>query len=190
MDILTAAMIALGLSMDTLALSITSGASILSFRFHHPFRIAGVFAVVQGAMPLLGWLIGSKLQGPIGRYDHWAAFGILGFIGGKMIVESYRRKSDDPAECAARKCDPLKWSYLLPVALATSIDALAVGVSLAILNTAILMPVVVIGAVTFLVSFSGVLIGRRFCHFFENKIERIGGLCLIGIGVKILIEHG
>ena len=185
MDIITAAMIALGLSMDTLALSITSGASILSFRFHHPFRIAGVFAVVQGAMPFLGWLIGSKLHGLIGRYDHWAAFGILGFIGGKMIVESYRRKSDDRSVC-----NPLNWSYLLPIALATSIDALAVGISLAILNTSIIMPVVVIGAVTFLVSFSGVWIGRRFCHFFENKIERIGGLCLIGIGVKILIEHG
>jgi putative Mn2+ efflux pump MntP len=175
--------IAVGLAMDAFAVSITSGLTIKSLQIRHALRIALFFGVFQAVMPLVGWLAGLSVREFIAEVDHWIAFGLLCFIGGKMIYEGRRIK---PME---DKKDPLQMSVLLLLSVATSIDALAVGITFAFLNVSILLPVLVIGVITFLFSFSGVYMGDRLGHFFENKIEIVGGLVLIGIGVKIVIEH-
>ena len=175
--------IAMGLAMDAFAVSITSGLTIKSLQIRHALRIALFFGVFQAVMPLVGWLAGLSVRAFIAEVDHWIAFGLLCFIGGKMIYEGFRMK---PVE---DKQDPLKMSVLLLLSVATSIDALAVGITFAFLHVSILLPVLVIGVITFLFSFTGVYMGDRLGHFFENKIEIVGGLVLIGIGVKIVIEH-
>jgi len=182
MSIPTIIFIAIGLSMDALAVSVASGFTITRLRIRHAVRIALFFGGFQSIMPILGWLAGSSLQKFIAGFDHWVAFGLLCFIGGKMIYESTKMAERE-------KIDPLKLHVLLVLAVATSIDALAVGLSLSFLNVAIIMPSVIIGVVTFAVSFTGVYIGRKFGHFFESKLEVAGGLILIAIGIKILIEH-
>ena len=134
-------------------------------------------------MPIVGWLAGLSLRDFISDIDHWIAFGILGFIGCKMIYEALRMELD------REEVNPLNLSVLLMLSVATSIDALAVGVSFAFLNISIVTPVLVIGIVTFLLSYLGIFVGNRLGHFFEKKIEILGGLILIGIGVKILVDH-
>ncbi len=183
MDIVSILFIALGLSLDAFAVSVSSGVAIRNLKISHALKIAIFFGAFQAIMPLLGWLAGVSVRGVIEKYDHWIAFGILSIIGVKMIYESFKIKPCD--ECA----DPLKFYTLLILAIATSIDALAVGTTFAFLDVVIAVPAMIIGLVTFIVSFAGVYIGDRFGHFFENKIEVLGGLCLIGIGIKILIEH-
>ncbi len=145
--------------------------------------IAIFFGLFQAVMPLIGWLGGLSLKNFISGLDHWIAFGLLSFIGCKMIYESIKVESN------VREINPLNVYVLLILAVTTSIDALAVGVSFAFLKISIVTPILVIGIITFFLSFIGVFIGDRFGHFFENKIEILGGLILIGIGIKILIEH-
>lgn len=175
--------IALGLAMDAFAVSITSGLTIQHLRIRHAVRIAFFFGAFQAVMPVAGWAAGLGIRNAITQIDHWIAFGLLSLIGGKMIYESLRM---NPIE---KRVDPLKISILLILSLATSIDALIVGVTFAILNVSIIRPIIIIGTITFVLSFVGVLVGDRLGHFFEKKIEIVGGLVLIGIGVKILIEH-
>jgi putative Mn2+ efflux pump MntP len=183
MDIITVLFIAVGLSMDAFAVSVTSGLTIKRLRVGHALRIAMFFGLFQAVMPLVGWLAGFSLRDFISGVDHWIAFGLLSIIGIKMIYEAGRMKSDE------KRIDPLNIYFLLLLSVATSIDALAVGFSLSLLNVSIITPAVIIGIVTFLLSLSGVFIGDRLGHFFESRIEVAGGLILIGIGVKILIEH-
>lgn len=175
--------IAFGLAMDALAVSITSGISIRRERFNQALKIALFFGSFQAFMPFIGWLTGLRLRDLISGVDHWIAFGLLALIGGKMIYESVRVKASE------KEPKPLSLLLLLALSVATSIDALAVGVSFAFLEISIATPVLVIGTVTFLLSFVGVFAGNKVGHFFENKIEIIGGLILISIGIKILIEH-
>ena len=175
--------IALGLAMDAFAVSIASGATIRELRLRHAVRIALFFGVFQAAMPVAGWAAGTGLRNLIGGIDHWIAFGLLAAVGIKMIYESARI---DPKE---ERLNPLNPSILLILSIATSIDALAVGISFAFLGIAIITPVMVIGSVTFLLSLSGVYLGDRAGHLFERKIALFGGLLLIIIGLKILIEH-
>ncbi|MFA6317026.1 MAG: manganese efflux pump MntP family protein [Elusimicrobiota bacterium] len=182
MDILTVLGISLGLSMDAFAVSVTSGIAIKSLRVAHAFRIAFVFGLFQAVMPVLGWLAGLSMRGFIQGVDHWIAFGLLLFVGGKMIWEAYSRGGEEVV-------DPLDAGVLLMLAVATSIDALAVGISFSFLKVSIALPVIVIGLVTFGMCFAGVLIGKKVGHLFERKIEVAGGVILIAIGVKILIEH-
>jgi putative Mn2+ efflux pump MntP len=132
---------------------------------------------------MIGWAAGLTLRDFISSIDHWIAFGLLGIIGLKMILESKEMETDK------KQADPLNIYTLLILSVATSIDALAVGLSLSLLNISIITPSVIIGATTFLISFIGVFIGNRVGHFFEKKIEIAGGIILIAIGVKILIEH-
>jgi len=134
-------------------------------------------------MPVVGWLAGLGVREFIAAVDHWVVFGLLTFIGAKMIYESRRF---GPIE---KETDPLNVSVLLVLSIATSIDALAIGLTLSFIASAIIVPVIIIGIVTFVLSFLGVYIGDRFGHFFEKKIEAAGGLILIAIGVKILIQH-
>jgi len=175
--------IAIGLAMDAFAVSIASGTTIQQIRISHAFRIGLFFGVFQAGMPIIGWLVGTHVRDIISEVDHWIAFSILILIGGKMIYESFRMTSIE------KKINPLKLSVLFVLAVATSIDALAVGVTFALLRVSIFMPVVIIGGVTFLLSVVGVLMGDWLGHLFENKMVFIGGLVLIGIGIKILIEH-
>ena len=175
--------VAFGLAMDAFAVSIASGVTIKKLRLEHAVRIALFFGGFQALMPVIGWLAGGTVSGAVEALDHWVIFGILAFIGGKMIYESRSMKEEDG------KFDCTKISVLLFLSLATSIDALAVGFSFAFLDISILKPIAVIGGVTFALSLLGVYIGDRFGHLFESWIEIIGGVLLIGVGVKVLIEH-
>jgi len=180
---LTIILIALGLSLDAFAVSVASGIVIRRERVRHAFKVALFFGGFQALMPTIGWLAGLGLRSFISGVDHWIAFGLLVFIGSKMIFESSRLEKDEEGGC------PTETPVLFMLAVATSIDALAVGLSFSLLEVSIVRPVLVIGAVAFAVSFLGFLAGNRLGHFFERKIELLGGLILIGIGVKILIEH-
>ena len=183
MDFITIVVIAVGLAMDAFAVSIASGVTLKKFQALPAFRIALFFGGFQAIMPVLGWLAGSSFKQYIEDYAHWVAFSLLAFIGGKMIYESFVIKE------AASKCDPNNLTTVFILAIATSIDALAVGLSFSVLQVQILTPVIIIGIVTFLLSLAGVYIGGKFGSIFENKIEFWGGLVLIGIGLKILLEH-
>jgi putative Mn2+ efflux pump MntP len=183
MDMITIILIALGLAMDAFTVSITSGFALRSLKIRHAFRIAVFFGLFQAVMPGIGWLTGNNLRGFISGVDHWIAFGLLSIIGCKMIFESTQMRSN------GKEIDPLNIYVLLILSVATSVDALAVGLSLSFLNISIVTPAIIIGMITFLLSFLGVILGNRFGHIFENKIEIVGGLILIGIGAKILFEH-
>ena len=180
---ITIIFVAFGLAMDCFAISITSGITIRHLRINYALKIAIFFGSFQAVMPAIGWLAGLSLRDFISDVDHWIAFGLLGFIGCKMIYEAIK------IEAGEKEISPLNFYLLLMLSVATSIDALAVGVSFAFLKISIVSPIIVIGIVTFLVSFLGVFIGNRFGHFFEKKIEIVGGIILIGIGIKILVEH-
>ena len=183
MNTLTIFIIALGLAMDAFAVSITSGIAIKRLRIGYALRIAFFFGAFQAIMPLIGWFAGIGMRDLISAIDHWIAFTLLLIVGCKMIYES--TVMDDEKD----ERDPLNLYVLVILSVATSIDALAVGLSLSFINVAIIAPAVIIGIVTFLLSFLGVYIGDRFGHFFESRIEILGGLILIGIGTRILIEH-
>jgi putative Mn2+ efflux pump MntP len=183
MDTFTIFFIAVGLAMDAFAVSIASGLAIKQFKVNHAMMIAFFFGFFQGIMPVIGWLAGFSLREAIAAIDHWIAFVLLVIIGVKMIVEATRKKAE------MKTIDPLNIYVLLILAIATSIDALAVGLSLAFLQLLIITPAVIIGSVTFVLSLIGVIIGSRTGDFLKNKVEFLGGLILIIIGSKILIEH-
>ena len=179
----TITFIAFGLAMDAFAVSITSGITIRYLRIKHALRIGIFFGLFQAVMPLIGWLAGRSLRDFISGVDHWIAFGLLSLIGCKMIYESFKMESSE------KESNPLNVYVLLVLSVATSIDALAVGISFAFLRISIAAPIIVIGAVTFLLSFLGTFVGNRLGHFFEKKIEIVGAFILIGIGIKILVDH-
>jgi len=183
-DNLTVIFIAFGLSVDAFAVSVTSGLVIEGLKARHAALIALFFGGFQAMMPILGWIGGTGFRRYISEFDHWVAFGLLALVGAKMVYEGARGGSN-----GGNKYDPLKLRVLFVLAVATSIDALAVGLGLSLLDVPILRPALIIGLVTFGVSFAGVYIGDRVGHLFERKVEVLGGLILIGIGVKILIEH-
>lgn len=183
MHMITIIFVAFGLAMDAFAVSITSGITIRHLRINHALKIAIFFGSFQAVMPVVGWLAGLSLRDFISDVDHWIAFGLLSFVGCKMIYEAIR------TEAGEKEIDPLNLYVLLMLSVATSIDALAIGVSFAFLKISIVTPVIVIGIVTFLLSYLGTFVGNRLGHFFEKKIEIVGGLILIGIGMKILVEH-
>lgn len=183
MDMFTMVLIAVGLAMDSFAVSITSGVTTKNLRIANALKIAMFFGLFQAGMPIIGWLAGLSVIELISGIDHWVAFGLLSLIGCKMIYESIKR---EPRE---KKITPMNAYVLLILSVATSIDALAVGLSFAFLKIYIATPIIVIGTVTFLLSFIGVFAGNKFGHFFEKKIEITGGIILIGIGIKILLEH-
>ncbi len=183
MTITTILFIALGLSMDAFAVSVTSGLAMKVLRIRYAFRIALFFGTFQALMPIIGYLAGLSIRSYLEGFDHWVAFALLAFIGSKMIYESFTLDADEKA------MHPQDLVILLTLAIATSIDALAVGLSLSFLKVEIIHPALIIGCITFFLSFLGVLIGKSIGHLFERKIEVAGGLILIGIGLKILFEH-
>ena len=183
MDLLTILVIAVGLSMDAFAVSVASGAVYKKLEIRHAILMAVSFGAFQAIMPIAGWLAGLCFRRFIQDFDHWVAFAMLAIIGCKMIYEAFAIKKTD------KKLQSMSFLVLLTLSVATSIDALAVGITLSLLNGAIVTTVIIIGLVTFGFSYAGVHIGKKFGHFFKSKIEIIGGLVLIGIGTKILIEH-
>ena len=171
----------IGLAMDAFSVSVANGLREPDISVSRSLAIAGTFAVFQTVMPLLGWLLGVQFQSYITAVDHWIAFGLLALIGGNMIRESF-----SPEE----KADPsLGILAMLPLAVATSIDALAVGVTFAFLEVRILPAVSFIGVITFLLSALGVKIGSIFGTKYKSKAELLGGIILILLGIKILLEH-
>lgn len=183
MQSLTITIIAVGLAMDAFAVSIVSGSAYKQLKIKHAFRIAVFFGGFQALMPLIGSLAGLSVKEYIANYDHWIAFALLSAVGAKMIYESFKITPD------GENFNPENTLVLLVLSIATSIDALAVGITLSFLQVSIAIAVVIIGLITFVLSYLGVLIGTKIGHFFENKIEAIGGLFLIALGAKILIQH-
>ncbi len=188
MGIVSIIIIAFGLSMDSFAVSVANGIVVRNMGIPHTLRMSLFFGGFQALMPALGWFLGVKLNRFISEWDHWVAFAILSFIGCRMIWEAVKSsKDEEKKECSSVDCSRLSTLSLL--AVATSIDAFAVGLSFALLNMSIVAPVLIIGGITAVVSFSGYYIGKTVGHFFENKVEIVGGVILIGIGVKILLER-
>lgn len=183
MNTITIIIIAFGLAMDAFAVSISRGLTIKHLQIRNAFKIALFFGAFQGIMPVVGWLAGMSCRNFISGVDHWIAFSLLTFIGIKMIYESFLMPTGEKGD------SPLNIYPLLILSVATSIDALAVGLSLSFIKVAIITPAIIIGIITFLLSFSGVYIGNRLGHFFERKLEVVGGLILIGIGIRILVQH-
>ena len=170
--------------MDAFAVSVATGATYKKQGSNHVFKMAFAFGGFQAIMPVVGWLAGLTLREFIRDYDHWVAFILLAFVGGKMIYESFRIKR------VQQQADTLSAAMLLVLALATSIDALAVGITFSfLLASSLAIAIIIIGLITFVLSYAGFYIGKSFGHFFETGIEAVGGLILIGIGVKILLEH-
>lgn len=181
MDIISILFIAIGLAMDAFSVSISRGLT-LKFNIKHALIIALFFGGFQAFMPILGWISGIQLQSIVSTLAPWIAFILLLIIGLKMIYEGIYTDSEESGSS-------LQFNELLFLSIATSIDAFAVGVTFAFLNIEILIPVIIIGVITFILSFAGVYIGKNIGHLFENKIEILGGLILIGIGFKILLEN-
>ena len=179
---ITNILIALGLAADAFAVSLSSGIQIKNIKINKALKIALSFGIFQALMPLIGWWIGLSLRDLISSVDHWVVFGLLSFIGSRMIYESTQEVNN-------RKFNPLDIYTLLILSIATSLDALAVGVGFAVLKTSILAAISVIGFITFFLCFIGVFVGHKFGNLFQNKIEILGGLILICIGSRILFEH-
>ncbi|MDA8244158.1 MAG: manganese efflux pump MntP family protein [Elusimicrobia bacterium] len=180
-------LIALGLSMDAFAVAVASGATMKRLNIPHALKMGLFFGGFQALMPVVGWAAGLSLKEYISSWDHWLAFGLLAAIGGKMLYESFEIKEEE--DCGGPKTCPFDTGTLTVLALATSIDALAVGLTFSVLKLSIIAPVLVIGLVTFAMSLAGVRLGSAGGHFFEHRMEAAGGLILIGIGLKILLEH-
>ncbi|MGC8970935.1 MAG: manganese efflux pump MntP family protein [bacterium] len=182
MDIASIIFIAFSLAMDAFSVSVTSGITTRNIKYYQVLKMGFSFGLFQTFMPLLGWLAGSSLKVYISGIDHWIAFVLLSFVGIRMVYESLRGES--------QIINPFDNKTLILLSISTSIDALVVGVTFSFLETSILLPVLIIGIVTFTLSSIGILMGNGLRHFFENaKVEIFGGLILIGIGIKILIEH-
>lgn len=177
--------IGVGLSADAFSVSVCKGLNMRKLNVGHAYIIALFFGAFQAAMPLIGYCMGTGFSGYIESFDHWIAFALLAFIGGKMAVEAIREK--DGAEM--EKTDILKLGEITVLAIATSIDALVVGITFAFLNANIFFAVLIIGITTFALSLGGVFLGNRFGARYKNKAEIAGGIILILIGAKILLEH-
>jgi len=183
-------LISVALSMDAFAVSVASGICVTKLSFRHAFRASFFFGLFQFAMPIAGWLLGATFRVYIQGFDHWIAAGLLSLVGGKMILGFFKKKS--AASCpddGEPSSDIRDLKTLLVLSVATSLDALAIGLSYSVLHSAILGPAAIIGFVTFALCLAGTEFGRRLGSRFERWAELTGGLVLIGIGVSILIEH-
>ena len=177
-------LIAVSLAMDAFAVSICKGLSMKKMDWKKAIIIGLYFGIFQGGMPLIGYLLGVGFEESIKFIDHWIAFGLLAFIGGNMIKEALSKKEDgDEVD------DKVDFKTMVVLAIATSIDALAVGVTFAFLNVNIILAVSLIAIITFVISCIGVKLGNVFGDKYEKKAELAGGIVLVLIGLKILLEH-
>ncbi|MGE4288610.1 MAG: manganese efflux pump MntP family protein [Salinivirgaceae bacterium] len=183
MAFLTLFIIAVGLAMDSVTVSISCGLILYKFNLRNSFRIALFMGVFQGTMPLIGWLLGNTFNQYVISVDHWIAFAILVFLGIRMIYEHITTRDDF-------KCfDPTSNKVLTGLAIATSIDALAVGITFSLIEISILYAGFIIGCTSFILSFVAVYLGSKFKQKMKVPFELIGGIILLLIGTKILVEH-
>ena len=178
--------LSVGLAMDAFAVSVCKGLVLTKNKTKYAFIIAALFGGFQALMPAVGWLLGKQFEHYITSVDHWVAFALLVFIGGKMIYDVFAEKDED--DCG-EKSDRLDMKEVLTLSVATSIDALAVGISFAFLQVEIIKAVSIIGITTFILSVIGVAAGNMFGSRYEKKATLAGGIILILIGLKILLEH-
>jgi putative Mn2+ efflux pump MntP len=183
MDFVTIFLIALGLAMDCFAVSLGIGCKNDDCGDRYRFRLPFHFGLFQGGMTLIGWALGSTIVEYIAKFDHWIAFGLLGFVGVKMIVESFS------GEEKKQVGDPSRGGFLVMLSVATSIDALAVGLSLAFMQSSIWFSSLLIAVVSAGLALLGLLLGGRLGEKFGERMELVGGLILIGIGLRILFTH-
>ncbi len=186
MEFFTLLILAFGLSMDAFAVSVSNGLCYNGLNKTDVIKIAGTFGFFQAAMPLIGFFLGTTFSDLISSADHWVALILLSVIGIHMIYEAIKTLRDPEIECSLKTCT---YKSLLTQGIATSIDALAVGISFAVLQINIYAAVLFIGVVTFIVSVIGVVLGKRLGARISGRAEIIGGLILIGIGLKIFLEH-
>ncbi len=182
-QVITFILIGIGLSFDSFAVSVSCGLLKKEIRFIQACKVASILAVFQAIFPVLGWFIGKSVKNLIANTDHWIAFGLLVFIGIKMIVEGVK------PDGSLKKLDPFKPLVLIGLAIATSIDALVVGLSFGLLDDPIILPVIIIGGVTFIASMLGMLFGKNIPSKRSHQSIILGGIILIVIGGKILLEH-
>ncbi len=183
----TLLLMGVGLAMDAFAVSICKGLSMRKVNKKQCLVIGLFFGGFQALMPFIGWVLGSQFEQYITSIDHWIAFILLGFIGGKMVVEAIREK--DEAVEVEKMDPPLDLKEMFILAIATSIDALAVGITFAFLQVPIVEAISIIGITTFVISVIGVYVGNFFGNRYKKKAELVGGIILILIGLKILLEH-
>lgn len=184
MDLGAILVLALGLSLDALAVSVALACGLgARLRPSDLWKLGGFFGGFQALMPLLGGLAGRGVRGFVAEVDHWIAFGLLAVIGGKMVVESFRARRE---ECVARPLTPV---LMLTLAVATSIDALAAGFGISLLGVPLLLPAAVIGATTASLSVGGALLAVRLERYLRGNAELVGGLALVAIGLRIVAEH-
>jgi putative Mn2+ efflux pump MntP len=181
-EFITIFLIAIGLCFDSFAVSVSSGLMMKHINFFDAMKISFSLAFFQGLMPLLGWMAGNRISEYLSSYDHWIAFGLLFVIGVRMIWESQKAEEN-------KTFNPLNIWYIIYMSIATSIDALIVGLSFAFLKTDIYISIIIIGIVTFVAAMLGILFGKKAGVHFGKKMEILGGTILIIIGFKILIEH-
>jgi manganese efflux pump family protein len=184
MSLVTIFFLAVGLGVDAFSVAIGIGATNDKKSWVPVLRLAAAFGLFQFVMPIIGWLAGLTVVEIIASFDHWIAFALLALVGGKMIWEGFEKVSDE------EKADQTRGWPLLLLSIATSIDALAVGFSFSVLKNPILFPAVIIGIVCFVMTTVGMIFGKVLAKIFGKKVEIFGGIVLIAIGVKILIDHG
>lgn len=182
MGILELILIAIGLGMDAFAVSICKGISMSKMNWKKAIIIGLYFGIFQALMPVIGFTLGKAFENLVTSIDHWIAFGLLLIIGIKMIIDAFKEDN-------VSVNDSVNWKVMIILAIATSIDALAVGITFAFLQVNLLLAVSIIGIITFILCVIGTKIGNNFGNKFENKAEILGGIVLIFIGVKILLEH-
>lgn len=183
MFLLPVILIAISLSLDSVSVSVASGLKIKQPKIQQALKIALFFGAFQAIMPIIGWFIGANIDSAIVKYDHWIAFALLSLIGVKMVYESFDHTEEK------ERTNLLNNRTLIALSIATSIDALIIGVTLGLINVPLLFSAFIIGIVTFVFCFFGFLLGKKLGSFFESRVEIIGGIALIALGIKILVEH-
>ncbi len=182
MGIFEIVLLGIGLAMDAFAVSICKGLSMKRMNWKNAIIIALYFGAFQAAMPIIGYILGTTFESFVTTIDHWIAFILLSFIGGNMIKESFDKEDN-------KKNDRVDFKTMIVLALATSIDALAVGITFAFFDVNLILAISIIGVITFIVSLLGVKVGNRFGDKYQNKAELMGGIILVLLGIKILLEH-
>jgi putative Mn2+ efflux pump MntP len=187
MNILTILGIAVALAMDAFAVAIATGVSLKDVSFRQTFRLSWHFGLFQALMPIIGWFLGASVQTYIEAYAHWVAFGLLALVGGNMLREAF-----SSAEEERQKKDSTKGLTLIVLSLATSIDALAVGLSMSLLQISIIYPAIIIGVVAGIFTIAGLHLGKKAANLkrLSPVAEIVGGLVLWVIGINILRDHG
>lgn len=180
--VITTLLIAVALAMDSFSVSIANGLATKKFKTANAIKIGAFFGFFQAIMPIIGWYAGAHILDLISEFDHWIAFFLLAGIGLRMVYESVKQDSKSIIRSFSLK-------VLLMLSIATSIDALAVGLSLFVLNVSIMTLAIATGIITFTLSFFGVYLGNKFDSLLRNKVEALGGIILIIIGLRILLEH-